>query len=63
MRIGGGDDIDAIATDKLGGQRHQVEVDPGNDAVIADIGVHGVGQVDRRRPARQGMILPFGVKT
>ena len=34
-------------------QRHQAAVDPGTDGVVADLGVDGVGEVDRRRPDRQ----------
>ena len=35
-------------------ERDQPAVDPGPDAAVADLGVDGVGEVDRRRPGRQG---------
>ncbi len=34
-------------------ERHEPAVDLGADAGVADLGVHGVGEVDRRRPDRQ----------
>ncbi|EXI74009.1 MAG: hypothetical protein AW07_02147 [Candidatus Accumulibacter sp. SK-11] len=52
--IGSGDDLDPVAIGQLGHQRHRLEIDVGGDAVVADIRVHGVRQVDRRRTARQG---------
>ena len=33
-------------------ERHEATVDPGADAGVADLGVHGVGEVDRRGPDR-----------
>ena len=39
---------------QLGHQRHVAAVDLGADAGVADIGVDRIGEVDRRRAARQG---------
>ncbi len=33
--------------------RHVAPVDDGADGRVADVGVHGIGEIDRRRPARQ----------
>ncbi len=38
----------------------QPAVDPGAGAVVADLGVDGVGEVDRRRPLRQLDHLALG---
>ena len=54
MRIGGSDDLDAVAVGQFGDQRHRLEIDVGGNAVVADVRVHRVCQVDRRRSARQG---------
>ena len=52
-RAGRGDDLDDVAAAQLGAQRHRLAVDLGRDAVVADVGVDRVGEVDRRRAARQ----------
>ena len=49
--MGGGDDLDLIAVAQLGAQRHQFAIDAAGDAAIADIGMHRVGEIDRRRAA------------
>ncbi|MPM19014.1 hypothetical protein SDC9_65432 [bioreactor metagenome] len=50
----GGEDLHPIAGLQLRLQRHQPPVDPGPDAAVAHLGVHLVGEVDRRRALRQG---------
>ena len=45
----GGEDLDHVAVVERRLQRHQPAVDPGADRVVADLGVDGVGEVDRRR--------------
>ncbi len=42
------DDFDDVAGAQLGAQRHHAAVDLGADAGVADLGVNGVGEVDRR---------------
>ena len=49
----GADDLDLVAVLQFGHQRHDAAVDLGADALVADIGVHGIGEVDRRGAARQ----------
>ena len=53
-RVRRADDLDDVAALQLGAQRHRLAVDVGRDAVVADVGVDRVGEVDRRRAARQG---------
>jgi len=48
-----GDDLDLIAVLQLGPQRQHAAVDLGADAMVADLRVDGVGEVDRRRALRQ----------
>ena len=50
----GGEDLDGVAREQLGVERHQAAVDPGPDAGVADLGVDGVGEVDRRGALGQG---------
>ena len=52
-RVRRADDLDHVAALQLGAQRHRLAVDVGGDAVVADVGVDRVGEVDRRRAARQ----------
>ena len=56
-RPGGGrlrrEDLDHVAVFELALQRDQPAVDPGADAAVAHLGVHGVGEVHRRRPGGQ----------
>ena len=47
------DDLDFVARAQLGHQRHDGAVDLGADAGVADVGVQRIGEVDRRRAARQ----------
>ena len=49
----GADDLDLVAVLQFGHQRHDAAVDLGADAGVADIGVDGIGEVDRRGAARQ----------
>ncbi len=49
----GADDLDLVAVLQFGHQRHDAAVDLGADAGVADIGVDGIGEIDRRRAARQ----------
>ena len=60
LGVRGGDDLDAVAVAQLGAQRHQLAVDLGRDAAVADVGVHRVGEVDRGRAARQRQDLALG---
>ena len=46
-------DLDVVAVLELGAQRQQLVVDARRDAVVADVGVHAVREVDRGRAARQ----------
>ena len=47
------EDLARVAARQLVVERHQPAVDLGADAGVADLGVHGVGEVDRRRADRQ----------
>src|SRR6266446_8116279 len=58
-----GDDVDLIAVGELGAQRHQPAIDFRADASIADLGMHGIGEVDGRRAARQGDQVALGRET
>src|SRR6185369_10866083 len=49
-----GDDVDLIAVLQPGAQRQQAAVYLGADAGIADLGMDGIGEIDRGRAARQG---------
>ena len=48
-----GEDLDAIAADRLEVQRHDASVDLGAAAAMADIGVHVIGEIEHRGAARQ----------
>ena len=50
----GGENLDPFPVFELALQRHQPAVDPRADAPVADLGVHGVGEVHRRGPGGQG---------
>ena len=54
---GGGEDLDDVAVLELVAQRHHLAVHPGPDALVADLGVDGVGEVDGRRAAGQHLDL------
>src|SRR5262249_31364640 len=47
-------DLDLVAVGELRAQRQHAAVDLGADAGVADLAVYGIGEVDRRRAARQG---------
>ena len=49
----GGHDLDLVAVLQLVAQRQQPAVHLGADTGIADLAVHGIGEIDRRRAARQ----------
>src|SRR5665213_3592799 len=49
----GGYDIDLVAVGENRPQRHQPPVDLGADAGIADLAVHGIGEIDGGGTARQ----------
>ena len=53
LGVAGGDDLDAVAVAQFGAQRHQLAVDLGRHAAVADVGVHRVGEIHRGRAARQ----------
>ncbi len=48
-----GKDLDDVARAQLVAQRNDAAVDLGADAGVSDLGVHGVGKIDRRGVARQ----------
>ena len=52
-----GEDLDEVAVLQLVVQRHDAAVHLGADRLVADVGVHGVGEVDRRRAGRQRLHL------
>ena len=56
----GGEHLDDVAVVEPALERHEAAVDPGADAVVADLGVHGVGEVDRGGPGRQPDELALG---
>ena len=56
----GRDDLDRLAVAQHGAQRHQAPVHLGGDAAIADVRVHGVGEIDDGRAARQAQDLALG---
>ena len=53
LRIGA-DDVDLVAILEFGHQRRMAAIDPAADAAVADGGVHGIGEIDRRCAFRQG---------
>ena len=53
-RLGlGADDFDLVAVLEFGDHRHDLAVDLAADAGIADIGVDGIGEIDRGRALGQ----------
>ena len=46
-------DLDLVAVLQFGQKRRMQAVDLGADRGIADVGVHRIGEIDRRRAARQ----------
>jgi uncharacterized protein YejL (UPF0352 family) len=57
-----GDDLDLLAGLQAVVERHDAPVDLGATAVVADLGVHAVGEVQRRRALGQVDGVPSGVK-
>ena len=58
MMPGRGDNLHDVAVAEARAQRHHLAVDPRADALMADVGVDGVREVDRRRVARKRLHLP-----
>ena len=54
-----GDDVDDVAVRQRRPQRHELPVQPRADAAVADVGVDPVGEVERRRAAREGEDVAF----
>src|SRR5690606_27931464 len=52
-RLLAGEDLDAVAADRLVVERHDAAVDLGAAAAVADLGVHGVGEVEHGGATRQ----------
>ena len=52
-------DFDFIAVDELGRQRRNLAIDLATDRRVADVGMDGVGKIDRSRLARQRYELAF----
>src|SRR5690606_32549330 len=48
------DDLDLVAVVELADQRRVAPVDAAPDATVAHVGMHRIGEIDRRRPAWQG---------
>ncbi len=59
----GADDLDLVPVLQLRHQRHDAAVDLGAHAGVADVGVDGIGEVDRRCAARQGDQPALGRET
>ncbi len=55
-----GDDLHRLPADQLGTQRHQLLVHARGHRLIADVGMHGVGEVQRGGIARQREDLALG---
>jgi len=61
IRCLGGEDLDDVPGLEAGGERDQAAVHLGSDASVADLGVDGVGEVDRCCPRRQRLgVTPRG---
>ena len=54
------DDLDDVAVFEVGAERHHLAVDAGADALVANVGVNGIGEIDRRGPPREGLDLALG---
>jgi hypothetical protein len=52
-------DLDLVPGEKFGHKRRDLAVDLAAHRVVADIGVNGIGKIDRRRLARQRDQPPF----
>ena len=55
-----GNHLDLIAVLQLGTQGHQLVVDARSHTTVANVGVHHIGEIHRRRPARQLHDLALG---
>jgi hypothetical protein len=55
-----GHDLDLVAAFQFRAQRHELVIDPRCGAMVADVGVHGVGEVDGGSAARQRHDLALG---
>jgi len=53
-------DLNLVAVRQFAGQRRNLAVDLGAHGGVADVGVHRIGKVDRRRLARQGDQFALG---
>ena len=56
----GGDDLHGLAVAQRSAQRRQAPIYLGGDAAVADVGVHGVGEVHHGGAARQAQDLALG---
>ena len=62
MAAGVGEDLHHVAVLHRGAQRHQLGVDPGAGALVTQLGVHPVGEVERGGAAGEGEDLPLGAE-
>ena len=53
LRAFRGDDLDGLAVSQHGAKRHEAAIHLRRDAALADARVHGIGEVDAGRAARQ----------
>ncbi len=60
LRRLGGEDLDDVARLQPVGERDDAAVDLGSDAAVADVGVDGVGEIDRSRARGQALDLALG---
>jgi hypothetical protein len=58
-----GQDLDDVAGAQGRAQRHQPAVDARAGAVVAEVGVDAIGEVERRRAAGKAKTSPLGEKT
>jgi len=54
------DDLDLVAVFEFRQNRRDPPVDFRADGRVAELGVHRIGEIDRRRPTRQGDKPAFG---
>ena len=61
IRLGmfGSNDFDRITGFQLGTQRHHDVIDTRGNGFMADVGMHGIGKVNRRCTLRQGKDIAF----
>ena len=60
LGVRGGDDFHAVAVFKRLPQRHQLLIDFDRHAAVADVGMHGIGEIYRSGAARQRHDLALG---